>query len=398
MPTRRLLRGLLVPSLALCALLAGGATTIVQDQCGPFTDVTPGFCPYVLELYYLGITAGTSATTFSPEDPLTRGQAAVFIAKGLNQSLARSSRRAALGQWWTTTPHYDGGLGVTAIPAPMSVVADGADLWVTTGTNSIYRVRASDGAVLGIWSAPGTLSAVLVAMGRVFVVGFDNSFVGFFAMLDPSQPPGAVTVIYNGGVAPGALAFDGTHIWVSDGGIPATAAGDLVMVTPTSSLPWDTTTIQPPCGGCIRPSVGDVFFDGSYVWAIVNRALSKFDTNGNFLFSEDFSPQSPAFIAFDGANLWVSLGNTEVKIVRPSTGDVIATLSGNGLQHAGGMAFDGERMLITNSPDGVSLFRAADFAPLGSFSTGAGSAPSGICSDGINFWLALFGTGQLARF
>ena len=95
-------RAHLVP-LALAAVLAGGAVRIVQDQCGPFTDVTPAFCPFVSELYYLGITAGTSATTFSPDDPLTRGQAAVFVAKGLNQSLARSSRRAALGQWWTTT-------------------------------------------------------------------------------------------------------------------------------------------------------------------------------------------------------------------------------------------------------------------------------------------------------
>ena len=91
---------LLLP-VVVAALLAGGATRIVQDQCGPFTDVTPGFCPYILEIYYLGITVGTSATTFSPDDPLTRGQGAVFIAKGINQTLARSSRRAALGQWWT---------------------------------------------------------------------------------------------------------------------------------------------------------------------------------------------------------------------------------------------------------------------------------------------------------
>ena len=81
------MKRLLVLPLALTAALAGGAVRIVQDQCGPFTDVTPAFCPFVSELYYLGITAGTSATTFSPDDPLTRGQAAVFVAKGLNQSL-----------------------------------------------------------------------------------------------------------------------------------------------------------------------------------------------------------------------------------------------------------------------------------------------------------------------
>ena len=87
-------RPLLLGTLALCAVLAGGATRVVQDQCGPFTDVTPAFCPYILELYYLGVTAGTSATTFSPDDPLTRGQGSVFVAKGLNQALARSCARA----------------------------------------------------------------------------------------------------------------------------------------------------------------------------------------------------------------------------------------------------------------------------------------------------------------
>ena len=61
-----------IVALAPGAVFSGGAVRIVQDQCGPLTDVTPGFCPYVLEL---GITAGTSATTF-PDDPLTRGQGA----------------------------------------------------------------------------------------------------------------------------------------------------------------------------------------------------------------------------------------------------------------------------------------------------------------------------------
>ena len=59
------MKRLLILPLALAAALAGGAVRIVQDQCGPFSDVTPAFCPYILELYYLGITVGTSPTTSS---------------------------------------------------------------------------------------------------------------------------------------------------------------------------------------------------------------------------------------------------------------------------------------------------------------------------------------------
>jgi hypothetical protein len=58
-------RPVLAVVVLLCALLAGGAVRQVQDTCGPFTDVSALFCPYVLEAYYTGITAGTSPTTFS---------------------------------------------------------------------------------------------------------------------------------------------------------------------------------------------------------------------------------------------------------------------------------------------------------------------------------------------
>ncbi|MFY9552773.1 MAG: S-layer homology domain-containing protein, partial [Thermoanaerobaculia bacterium] len=107
------MKKLLVIPLALAAALAGGAVRIVQDQCGPFTDVSPAFCPYVLEMYYLGITAGTSATTYSPDNSMTRGQAAVFVSKSFDQVIARTSRRAVLGQWWT--PQGSGALGLTMV-------------------------------------------------------------------------------------------------------------------------------------------------------------------------------------------------------------------------------------------------------------------------------------------
>src|ERR1700741_4400717 len=140
--------------LALAALFAGGAVRIVQDQCGPFTDVTPSFFPYILELYYLGTPAGTSATTFSPDDPLTRGQGAVFVAKGLNQALARSSRRAALGHWGNPTfTTWLNGLATTTLPDTYlsALVCDGTDVWVA-GLSDVFRVHASDGKYLETWT------------------------------------------------------------------------------------------------------------------------------------------------------------------------------------------------------------------------------------------------------
>src|SRR5450755_3814191 len=139
------MKKLLVVPVALTSAFLGAATARVQSACAPFADVPAGLCPFVLEMYYLGITAGTSATTFSPDLPVTRGQAAVFVAKGIDTAIQRSSRRAALGQWWTTTPHYAQGLGVIAVGGqPGPVVSDGADVWVVNSNDgTVSRIQGS---------------------------------------------------------------------------------------------------------------------------------------------------------------------------------------------------------------------------------------------------------------
>jgi hypothetical protein len=62
-------------------------------------------------------------------------------------------------------------------------------------------------------------------------------------------------------------------------------------------------------------------------------------------------------------------------------------------------AFDGQRILVTNSAgNSVSLWKAADLTPLGSFPTGASTLPFGATSDGLNFWITLRTPNRLARF
>ena len=392
-------RRLLIVALAVCAVSAGGAVRIVQDQCGPFTDVTPGFCPYVLELYYLGITVGTSTTTFSPDDPLTRGQAAVFVAKGFDQSLARSSRRAALGQWWTTTPHWFDGLGVTAVGAlPKFVATDGSDLWVTHDDGSISRVRASDGRLLETWTGTSIPGGVLVAMGRVFVPGyqFTPSVKGFLYMIDPSQAAGTPTIVSSSlGFYATGIAFDGNRIWTAnnDGN-----GGSVSIVTPGSSLPWSTTTVTT---GFSRPL--GILFDGNAMWVTDNtaKALLKLDSTGTILQTVPLGGE-PWFPAFDGENLWVPTQNSgSVTVVQASTGTVLATLTDNFISLPTTAAFDGQRVLVTGQDpiaSTVALWKAADLTPIGSFGTAPDTAPFGACSDGINFWIALRASGQLARF
>jgi hypothetical protein len=386
------MKKLMLLPLIIAAVLAGGAVKIVQDQCGPFTDVTPGFCPYVLELYYLGITVGTSATTFSPDDPLTRGQAAVFVAKGLNQSLARSSRRAALGQWWTTTPQYAFGLGVTAVGLdPEGLAADGQDIWVAnTGSGTVSRVRASDGRLLETWTGAGDPVAVLAAMGRILVTSIRPP-EGTLYMIDPTQSPGPATAVATLPPSPISMVFDGSRIWT------ANLEGSVSIVTPSSGTPWAVTTVSTGFVG-----LSGAVFDGTNVWVtdVGASTLLKLDSNAGILETVAVGAV-PSFPVFDGSNIWVPNHDSgSVSVVRVADGVVLSTLSGNGLQAPSSAAFDGERVLIVNGPitrpgsGTVSLFRAGDLSPIG-YSTANGFEA---CSDGINFWITFQGAGQLARF
>ena len=86
-------------------------------------------------------------------------------------------------------------------------------------------------------------------------------------------------------------------------------------------------------------------------------------------------------------------------MVRASSGAVLATLTGNGLNLPTTGAFDGQRILIASQPgNAVSFWKAADLTPLGNSSTGASTQPTGACSDGVNFWVAFAGTDKLVRF
>ena len=112
---------------------------------------------------------------------------------------------------------------------------------------------------------------------------------------------------------------------------------------------------------------------------------------------------APRELLFDGANLWVSNffddSITVIRAVGGLRGTVLASITGNGVDGPAGLAFDGERVLVVNlSGNSVSLFKAADFTPLGNLTTGANTNPVGACSDGLNFWITLSGDNEMVRF
>ena len=133
MKRSRSVRPILGVALSILAVVFGGASAL-GGTCGPFTDfAADAFCPLMLEIFYLGITTGTTPTTYDPTSNVKRVQMAAFLSRTVDGVLKRGSRRAALDQFWTTqngdkSSRETNSWGPSAFPS-----SDGADIWVSAG-------------------------------------------------------------------------------------------------------------------------------------------------------------------------------------------------------------------------------------------------------------------------
>src|SRR5271169_700487 len=143
--------------------LCGGA-----DYPFPYTDVSgvgSAFCPGIMEAYVTGISKGTTPTTFSPNETVTRVQMTTFLQRTFDQSVLRLGRRAGLGQWWT--PKAVGPLQTLQFTDPTyTCVADGQNIWIAHG-GSVAQVLAASGKVLQTWSVSTALSSLFYLDGKV---------------------------------------------------------------------------------------------------------------------------------------------------------------------------------------------------------------------------------------
>jgi hypothetical protein len=299
----------------------------------------------------------------------------------------------AAKKWWT--PQDANSLTLTDVGTnPQCVEFDGTDLWVANlASGSVMRVRASDGKVFDTWTGAINAHGIVAAIGRIFVAGDTNP--GRLYMIDPTQPAGIVTTLTTDlGIGPVGIAFDGSRIWTANFG----SSVSIVTLNPITVTTVTTGFTQ----------LAGILYDGANIWVTDAGAdkLHKLNSDGSIA-QTILVGDRPSFPVFDGTNIWVpNQFSDSVTVVRVkdaqgnplTTTFVLATLTSNGLGLPITAAFDGERILVTNGAGNtVSLWKAAELTPLGSFPIGI-SGPFGACSDGLNFWLTLPNTGKLARF
>jgi hypothetical protein len=367
-----------------------------QQLCGgteypfPYTDVSGvgvAFCPGIMEAYVTGVSKGTTPTTFSPNNTVTRVQMTTFLQRSLDQGLTRASRRAALNQWWTPQTT----LGLRTYPignTPQFCAADGENIWVGDESGNIFEIQASTGKVTGPLSGVAHDAGILTALGYVFVAS--HASPGALYKIDPTTLAIVGTSPTPLGNSPVGIAFDGSYIWTANFG------GSVSAIDPNTLNPLFTvsTGFNAPLG---------IVYDGGHIWVTDYSAgtLLKLDSAGAILQTVTVGT-NPTYPVFDGTNIWVpNFGGSSVTVVQASTGSIVATINADGtnlLNAPGGASFDGERVLITNNGNAsVTLFKAADLSLIANVATGSLTKPAGACSDGINFWIT-DETGHLLRF
>lgn len=245
-------------ALSLTIFLSGAITLLRADTgaCGgasttvPFLDIAGNqfFCQ-IAEAYVCGLTNGTTATTYSPDDSVPREQMAAFITRAQDSALHRGSRRAALEHW--ATPQSITPEAMTTVGQfPSGLQSDGANVWVANnGSDTVSRVRASDGKLLETWTGAVSATAVLVAQGRIYVAG---GLSGKLYRIDPKQPAGAVTVIASNLGAPISLTWDGVFIWTV-----SYITGSVCKVNPETGTSQTFATVSGP---------RYILFDGVSIW------------------------------------------------------------------------------------------------------------------------------------
>jgi YVTN family beta-propeller protein len=401
--------------LVLVMVVLTAASSVIQADTGtcggasttlPFTDVPASnifFCS-IASAYFAGLTNGTSATTYGPSNSVTREQMAAFVTRTHDSALKRGNKRAITQQWWTPTMTgvlHSADLGTAN--NPNDIVFDGADLWVANSTSAtVSRVRASDGRLLTTWGGATDAESIIAAAGRIFIVGRSQNpgVLGKIYVLNPDSPspPPPVTVFEdNIGVGPRDITFDGANLWTANAP-DFSGGGSVSRVNIVTGLASTFTA------GFVAPL--GILWDGANLWVADagDDTLKRVDPVTGGVLESIPAGVNPYELLFDGMNIWVSNSDSSVTVVRAVgglRGTVLATLTGNGLNSPAGMAFDGERVLVCNDGgnETVSLFKAADFTPLGSLVVGPNNCRSiAACSDGVSFWIVRTNQDDIVRF
>jgi hypothetical protein len=204
--------------------------------------------------------------------------------------------------------------GAFFFPAnPSAMAFDGTNLWVWCDPFQLYKARPSDATVLGQYKldARGADALSFIFDGaNIWLTDIPNNSVTKVRASD-----GAVVGRYPTQLAPNGLAFDGQNIWVTN----------YVSNSVTKLRASDGTVLGNFPAGFAPVGIA---FDGQNVWAANsgNNKVTKLRASDGAVLGTYAVGHYPCGVLFDGTNIWVSNARSNnVTKLRPSDGTVMGT-------------------------------------------------------------------------
>ncbi len=205
--------------------------------------------------------------------------------------------------------------------------------------------------------------------------------------------PSPLTVTYtpvnqSASFNPEGLAFDGSSIWVTFTGTNPPYVGKFALDGSNQFYNGLSPANAHPAG---------IVFDwtDNAIWVALNGSNSVWEfglgpgpTGGTLLGSAAVG-RGPSYLAFDGANIWVtnSADNTVSKLVATNGANAASATTYNVGTSPLGITFDGANIWVVNGADGtVTKLLASTGALVGTYTVGR--SPYGIAFDGSNIWVA----------
>jgi hypothetical protein len=224
---------------------------------------------------------------------------------------------------------------------PNAAVLDGADLWVTDGaSNAVTEIRASDGSLVRVVKNSVKAPHGFDDPDAITVAGLDlwvANMKGGGSVTEINASTGSVVRTVNATAdqlsAPDGVAFDGTHVWVTDSATNTLTElhgnGQLVQVVTNSSHNGNY--------GFNVPSV--VLFHDKYVYVVspapggapmITQVAIKTGYSEWMMCNSNYAFQFllPSGLAIDGANLWVAnAGNNSLTEMNAETGVLVTRVT-----------------------------------------------------------------------
>ena len=260
-------------------------------------------------------------------------------------------------------PHLEAQTSVT-YPVPTfysanpEILFDGTNIWVTGGSNSVTKLLASSGAVVGTYAAE---------------------------------------------IFPEGIVFDGTNIWVTNNSGFA-ASGTVTDLLASTGALLGTYIVGRESDGAEYAALGPfgITFDGTNIWVtdVGSNSVTKLLASTGAAVGNYSTGSAPWAVAFDGANICVAnAGDGTVTKLLASTGALLGTYSTRAGTNAVGIAFDGTNIWVTNyggnTGNTVTELLASTGARVNTYTVGKG--PYGIAFDGANIWVANAGDNTVTK-